>query len=298
MKIHFKAHFALLGTSIIFGVNYWIAKGLMPGYMSPFQLVIVRIAGAALLFWLVSLLMKPEKVTRRDLLIIALASLFGTTINQLLFFTALNLTSPVDVSLIHVSNPIFVLVFAAILIRERISLRKVLGIVSGATGALILIFYHRTFNIGSSRFVGNLLAMINMMGYAVYLVIIKPVMARYSLVTVMKWVFLFGFVFTAPLTLGSLGRLQLSAFDLQSTLSVVYVVVATTFLAYLLTLYALQWVDASVAGFYIYLQPLIVAIIAFWLGRQPMTWEKAMAAALIFLGVYLVSKKRKPMDMP
>ncbi|MFW5705821.1 MAG: DMT family transporter, partial [Bacteroidota bacterium] len=193
--------------------------------------------------------------------------------------------------LIHVSNPIFVLVFAAILIRERISLLKVLGIILGATGAVILILYRGKLSFGSDTFTGNFLAMINMMAYAVYLVIIKPVMAKYSPITVMKWVFLLGFIFTAPFTVGSLGAVELQVFDMRGILSVIYVVVATTFLAYLLTIYALKYVDASVAGFYIYLQPLIVAIIAYWLGQQPVTWEKGVAAALIFAGVYMVSRR-------
>ena len=287
----YKAHIALLGTSFIFGANYWIAKGLMPGYVSPFQLVIIRIAGACLIFWGISFLMKPERVSPKDMKIIALAALFGTTLNQLLFFSALNLSSPVDISLIHVSNPIFVMIFAALLIKEKISLLKVLGIFLGATGAVILILYRGKLSFGSDTFTGNFLAMINMMAYAVYLVIIKPVMAKYSPITVMKWVFLFGFIFTAPFTVGSLRGIELQAFDMRGILSVIYVVVATTFLAYLLTLYALKYVDASVAGFYIYLQPLIVAVIAYWLGQQPVTWEKGVAAALIFAGVYLVSRR-------
>lgn len=292
MVKYFRAHLALLGTSFIFGANYWIAKSLMPGYIEPFPLVLIRVAGASLLFWGISFFMKQEKVAPKDLKIIALAAFFGTTMNQLLFFSALNLTSPVDVSLIHVTNPIFVLIFAAILIRERITILKILGILMGATGAVILILYRGEISFGSDTFTGNLLAMFNMMAYAAYLVIIKPVMQRYKPVTVMKWVFLFGFLFTLPFAIYPATEADFSGFDMQSLLSLIYVVVATTFLAYLLTIYALKFLDASVAGFYIYLQPLIVAVIALWIGQQQFTWEKILAAALIFSGVYLVSKRK------
>lgn len=287
---YFRAHLALLGTSFIFGANYWIAKSLMPEYIEPLPLVLTRVAGASLLFWGISFFMKKEKVAPKDLKIIALAALFGTTMNQLLFFSALNLSNPVDVSLIHVTNPIFVLIFAAILIRERITILKILGILMGATGAVILILYHGEISFGSDTFTGNLLAMFNMMAYAAYLVIIKPVMERYSPVTVMKWIFLFGVLFTLPFTIWPAIKVDFANFDMQSWLSLAYVVVATTFLAYLLTIYALKFLDASVAGFYIYLQPLIVAVIALWLGQQQFTWEKILSATLIFAGVYLVSR--------
>jgi len=282
---------------MIFGANYWIAKGLMPGYLNPFQLVMIRIAGATLIFWLLSLTIKSEKIRRKDMLTIAVAGIFGTTMNQLFFFVGLNLTTPVDVSIIHVSNPIFVLIFAAILIKEKVTLKKTAGIILGASGALILILYGNNADFGSDTFTGNLFALINMLAYALYLVIIKPVMARYHPFTVMKWVFLAGLVTTLPITFTHLPEISFSGFAPQSWVSLIYVVIATTFLAYLLTIYALKHVEASVASFYIYLQPVIVAIIAFWIGRQDFTLSKVIAALLIFTGVYLVSRREKKAEM-
>lgn len=287
----------MLGTSLIFGANYWIAKGLMPGYLNPFQLVMIRIAGATLIFWLLGLTIKPEKISRKDMITIAVAGIFGTTMNQLFFFVGLNLTTPVDVSIIHVSNPIFVVIFAAIFINEKVTLKKTAGIILGASGAMILILYGNKVNFSSDTFIGNLFALVNMLAYALYLVIIKPVMARYHPFSVMKWVFLAGFVTTLPITFAHLPEISFSGFASQNWLSLIYVVVATTFMAYLLTIYALKHVEASVASFYIYLQPVIVAIIAFWIGSQSITVSKVIAAVLIFTGVYLVSRREKKSEV-
>ena len=263
----------------------------MPGFLDPYQLVLIRIAGATVLFWLLGLSIKNEKIDRKDLQRIAFAAILGTTINQLFFFVGLNLTTPVDVSIIHVSNPIFVLIFASILIRERVTFRKIGGILLGASGALILVIYGYEADFGSDTFKGNLFALLNMLAYALYLVLIKPVMRKYHPYTVMKWVFLTGLITTLPITFSHIPSVSFSSFESSTWLSLTYVIVATTFGAYLLTIYALKHVEAGVASYYIYLQPVIVAIIALWLGQQDFSLSKILAALLIFAGVYLVSRK-------
>lgn len=286
-----RAHAALLFATLIFGANYWISKGLMPDYLNPSQLVLLRIAGACLLFWVLSFIRINEPVNRRDLTRIAIASVFGTTLNQLLFFVGLNLSTPVDVAIIHVSNPVFVLVFAALMLRERISLFKVVGILLGAGGAVVLITYRGDISFGSDTFAGNLLALLNTLAYAIYLVIIKPVMNKYNSITIMKWVFLFGLLSTLPITVVPAFEISFSHFGWFNWFSLGYVIVATTFGAYLLTIFALRYVEASVVGYYIYLQPVIATIIAIWIGTQLLTWQHGLAAGMIFLGVYLVSRR-------
>jgi drug/metabolite transporter (DMT)-like permease len=286
-----NAHVALALATMIFGVNYWLSKGLMPDYLLPRQLVLLRIAGAGIMFWLLAILQEKEQVKRGDLLRIAVAALFGTTLNQLLFFIGLNLSTPVDVAIIHVSNPVFVLVFAAILIKERVSAFKIAGILLGAGGAVVLITYRGDLSFGSHTFAGNLLALLNTMAYAIYLVIIKPVMNKYSSITIMKWVFLFGTLFTIPVTITSAVKISFAEFAAFNWFSLFYVIIGTTFGAYLLTIFALRYVEAGVVSYYIYLQPLIATLISFWLGVQLVSWQHGLAAAMIFLGVYLVSKK-------
>lgn len=265
----------------------------MPGFLDPYQLVLIRITGACLIFWLLGLTIPKEKIENKDVRIIVLAATLGTTVNQLFFFVGLNLTTPIDVSIIHVSNPIFVLIFAAILIKEKVTLKKISGILLGATGALVLVVYGNEVDFGSDGFKGNLFAVLNMLAYALYMVLIKPVMRKYHPFTVMKWIFLTGFITTLPVAFTHIPSISFSGFESATWLSLAYVIVATTFLAYLLTIYALKYVEASVASYYVYLHPIIVVIIAFWLGQQDFTLGKLLAAFLIFTGVYLVSRKDK-----
>jgi drug/metabolite transporter (DMT)-like permease len=292
MSIQLKAHFSLFAAALIFGANYWISKDLMPDYFSPEQLLFFRMGGAFIMFYFFALFTVKEKVDRKDLWRIAIAGFFGTTLNQLLFFIGLNLTTPVDMAIIHVTSPIFVVSFAAILINEKISAVKISGIIMGTAGAVILILHHGEISFSSNTFSGNLMALLNTIAYAVYLVLIKPVMAKYHPVTVMKWVFLFGFLAALPLTIGSLTTFSTNNFAAGQWFGLAYVVIGTTFLAYLLTIFALKYMEAGVVSFYIYLQPLIASGIAFWLGKQDFTIGKGFAVLMIFTGVYLVSKRK------
>ncbi|HPE33883.1 MAG TPA: DMT family transporter [Bacteroidales bacterium] len=287
----FKAHLALAITTIIFGINYWVSKGLMPDYLNPPQLVLLRVVGACMLFWGLSLVTRAEKLLKKDFWIIAIAAFFGVTVNQLLFFIGLNLSTPVDVAIIHVSNPIFVLIFAALMIREKITRFKIAGIITGAAGAVVLITYRGNISFSSATFTGNLSALLNTLAYAVYLVMIKPIMARYRPVTVMKWVFLTGLVTSLPFTIKPAFSLSFDTFTPYIWFSLFFVIVVTTFMAYLFTIYALKYIEASVVSYYIYLQPVIATLLSFWLGQQLLSWPHGMAAAMIFLGVYLVSGK-------
>ncbi|MCF8217973.1 MAG: DMT family transporter [Bacteroidales bacterium] len=285
------AHLTLFGTSLLFGANYWIAKGLMPDYFQPMQIIFMRVLGAMLLFWFLQLFLPKEKVKTKDLLLIALSSALGVAVNQMMFFEGLNLTTPVDTSIIHSSSPLLVLMFAAILSREKLTLMKITGILIGASGALLLVLYGEEASFNSETFRGDIFILINISAYSMYLVLIKPVMARYKPVTVMKWVFFFGFLCVLPFTVWKLPDIQWAAIDSYAWFSLLYVIIGTTFLAYLLTINALRYVDASIAGFYIYLQPVIAAIIGIWLFDEVLTAHKIIAALLVFTGIYIVNKK-------
>ncbi|MGM0612419.1 MAG: DMT family transporter [Bacteroidota bacterium] len=285
------AHLTLFGTSLLFGANYWIAKGLMPDYFQPMQIIFMRVLGAMLLFWFLQLFLPKEQVKTKDLLLIGLSSALGVAVNQMMFFEGLNLTTPVDTSIIHSSSPLLVLMFAAILSREKLTLMKITGILIGASGALLLVLYGEEASFNSETFRGDIFILINISAYSMYLVLIKPVMARYKPVTVMKWVFFFGFLCVVPFTVWNLPDIQWGNIDSYAWFSLLYVIIGTTFLAYLLTINALRYVDASIAGFYIYLQPVIAAIIGIWLFDEVLTAHKIIAAMLVFTGIYIVNKK-------
>ncbi|NNK59572.1 MAG: EamA family transporter, partial [Flavobacteriaceae bacterium] len=191
-----KAHLALLGANVIYGANYIIAKGIMPQKIGPSAFVFIRLFFGCLLFFILKLFIK-EAVSKKDLGRLALCGLLGAAANQLLFFNGLNLTSPIDASIIITSIPVMVLIFSAFLLKEKITTHKVLGITIGGIGAVILVGYGNSSG-GTSSLLGNLFVFLNACCYGLYLVIVKPLMTKYNSITIITWVFLFGFIFMFP----------------------------------------------------------------------------------------------------
>lgn len=294
-KIRSRAHIALLGASFLFGANYSIAKGLMPDYLLPLQFILLRVTGASLLFWLASLFTKNEHIEWKDFGLIALCALLGVAANQIFFFMGLNLTSPVDASIIHTSSPILVLVLSTFILSEKITLLKLTGIIIGASGAVTLIAYGQQLDFSSSSLEGNLLIVVNITAYSVYLILAKPLMKKYQPVTIMKWLFLISIVFVAPFSIQNMSTINWSEFPLSVWASLIYVVIGNTFLAYLLIIFALKHLSSTIAAYYIYLQPVVASIIAILMFNEQLTIIKIIAALLIFTGVYLVNRKSKKM---
>ena len=294
-----RAHLALLGANIIYGVNYIIAKDIMPHKIGASAFIFLRVVGAGLLFWLIKSFIK-EKVSKKDLGRLALCGLCGVAVNQLFFFHGLNLTSPIDASVILTAVPILVIIFSAIILKERITTNKILGVVVGGLGAFLLIWYGST-NTGTSSLLGNLFVFFNACSYGLYLVIVKPLMKKYNPITVISWVFLFGFVFVFPIGINDAITTNFEAFTLHTYMTVAFVILGTTFLAYLFNIYALKNVSPSVSGSYIYMQPAIsfimVSIYAYWLGHEQYKGDislvKILSCFLVFLGVFLISRTPK-----
>ena len=285
-----KAHLALLTTTIIFGFAYNIVKGLMPVMVSPMQLIFIRLLGGMLIFWLFQRLFVPEKVERKDLFMLAVCGMFGFALNQALFYEGLNLSTPVDASLIHVLNPILVMVFASLLIGEKVTWKKAGGIALGASGVLILVLYGRTVSFNGNHGLGNILIFLNMIFYALYLVLIKPLVGKYHTTTILKWVSFFGFIFIFPFSIKPALALNFGAITFSAWLGIGYIIVLNTFVAYLLINFALKSVSTTVVSYYSYLQPVIAAAMSVTIGQGGISMPKVLAALLIFSGVYIVNR--------
>ena len=286
-----QAHLALFGANLIYGLNYTLAKEVMPDYILPFGFIFCRVTGALFLFWLFHALFYREKIDRKDVPRLMLCGLFGVAINQLLFFKGLNITHPINASIIMTTNPILVLIMSTLLARERLSLAKAIGVGIGITGAITLITFNKEFQLSQSTWMGDLLIFINATSYGLYLVLAKPLMKKYKPITVIKWVFLFGYIVVFPVGWSEFNQIQWSTFPPHIIWETVYVIVGTTFLAYLFNIYALKIITPTVASSYIYLQPVLAGIFAIWMGKDEITPIKVLAALLIFTGVYLVSKR-------
>ena len=292
MTQNIRAHISLLGTTLIFGLHYSVAKSLMPYFLTPMQLIFFRLLGGLVLFWTFQRLFVREKVDRRDLFKLALCGALGFALNQSLFYEGLNFTTPVDASVIHVLNPVLVMIFAFALIGEKITGVKVAGIALGASGALLLILYGRKAGSGEHVTLGNILVFLNMVFYALYLVVLKPLTAKYHTSTILKWVSLFGFLFILPFSVGPVLSADFSRFTPYAWAALAFIIFFCTFLAYLLINFALKRVSPSVVSYYNYLQPVIAAVSSVSIGEGRITWVKVAAAALIFTGVYVVTRDR------
>jgi drug/metabolite transporter (DMT)-like permease len=289
MNNHLRAHLALISANLIYGVNYGIAKQVMPDYLSPFALVFARISGACFLFWGLSLLLPKEPLDRKDIPRLLIATVFGVAVNQSLFLNGLNNTTPIDAAIIMTATPILVLVVARLLIREPITLFKVIGITAGGTGAVLLILYRGNVSFNDHHLFGNSIILANATSYAIYLVIVKPLMNKYHPVTLMRWAFLFGLLLVSGPGFPAFIRVDWGSMPGDMLLAVLFVVVGTTFIAYLLNMYSLKHVKPITVSIYIYSQPVIASIVALILGQDIITPVKIVAALLVFTGVYFVS---------
>lgn len=295
-----KAHAALLGANTIYGASYIIGKGIMPEKIDPTALVVIRLGVCSLLFWLLKFLYAKEPIEKKDLLKFIVCGLLGGAASQLVFFHGISLTSPIDASIIMTLTPVVVLVFSFLILKDPITRNKVLGIVIGGIGAITLIIYGST-AVGTSSFLGNLFIFLNACFYGLFLVLAKSLMKKYHAFTVISWMFLIGFLMVLPFGIDNLLATNFEAFTLNTYLIAGYMVLFTTFLAYLLNMYALNHVSPSVNSSYIYFQPaisfIIVSIVAFTLMddtySKDINFIKILSCILVVVGVYLVSKQQK-----
>ena len=292
MNTRVWALLAAAGATTIYGLNHTVAKVVMPDYVGAFGFIFIRTAGAALLFWLLSLFLPKEKIDRGDYLRLFLACLMGMCINMLSFFKGLELSTPVNSGIFATTNPIIILLLSYLCLGEKIGIRKFLGITLGFTGALILVLYG-TQNTGNAPNVqmGNILFMINSVFFSGFIIVVKPLSEKYNTVTIMKWLFLIGFILTFPVTVSEYTEVDWPNMPLDVLLRVAFVVLGTTFSTYLLNLYALRNLQASTVGAFAYAQPIIAISYAIYSGNDTLDGVKAIACLVIMLGVYLVSKK-------
>lgn len=288
MSKNVKAHLALLGANLIYGANYSLAKEVVPHWIGPSGMIVIRVCGAVVLFGLLWIL-KPEWPRREDTTRFLICAVTGVAVNQLMFFEGLSLTTPIQASIILTANPVLVLLAAALIARESITWRKICGIVLGLLGALVLLVQRDSASGGTNIPLGNFFILINALSYSLYLVLVRKLMAKYRVITVMTWVFLPGLLMVAPFGIGQFSAVNWNLMPDNILYLVGFIVIGTTFLAYLLNAYALVSVSASVVSAYVYSQPFIASSIALSMGKDSLHSSFILAAFLVFSGVYLVS---------
>ena len=275
----------------------------MPDKIGPSAFIFVRVLGAGMLFWMINFFIR-EKIHKKDYFRFLLCAAFGVACNQLLFFHGLNLTSPIDASIILTTVPILVLVLSFFFLNEAITKNKLLGILIGGSGAIVLITYGST-AAGTGSTLGNLYVFLNSISYSLYLVLVKPLMKTYKPFTVITWIFTIGFVLVMPITFSDFQATNTTAFTPGTYYTIAYVIIGTTFLTYLLNIYALSKVSPSVNGSYIYLQPVISFIMVSLYAKtfndntysNEIDMVKIISCLMVVSGVYLISKKSKKISV-
>lgn len=298
-KEKYTGHVLILIVNILFAINITISKSLLPDQISPEGLTLLRMLFASVMFWITSLFTTREHVTRKDLGLLFLCSITGIALNQGLFLFGLSQTSPIDASIISTSSPIFVMILAAIVLKEPITRLKAFGVMLGATGAIALILSSIQVATGQSNLFGNLLCITSSFSYSIYLVIAKPITQRYSSVTMMKWMFLFAAIVISPFTYQNL--LDTPAFhgaiSFQNIASILYVLIGATFIPYLLIPMSLKRIRPTTMSMYNYIQPMGASTIAIIIGQDTFSIVKLIAAAFVFGGVYMVTQSKSREDI-
>ena len=283
------AHISLLIANLIYALNFTIAKDVMPNFILPSAFILLRVMGALFLFSFSYFIFFFQKIELKDILRFAICGLFGVAINQLFFFEGLNLTTPINAAIVMTTNPILVMLLSFIIVKEAISFRKILGITLGFVGASTLILSDGAIDLSSNNSTGNLFVFINATSYGLYLVIVKPLLNKYHPLTVLFYVFAFGLLFVLPFGYDDLTIVKWGTIPVNIYLEIIFVVICTTFIAYLLNSSALKTLTASTVSIYIYLQPILASLFAIFLGADFLDEKKIIASVLIFSGVYLVS---------
>jgi len=280
-------------VAFIYGATFIVAKDVMPTYIQPFGFILLRVLGATVLFWILGLFAPKEKIDKKDFPRIAAAAFFGVALNMLTFFKGLSLTSPISASVIMVSTPIVVLLFSAIFLKEGLGLRKISGVLIGMSGTFVLIVYGSVSAGAESSQIGNLLVFVNAISYAMYLILIKKLITKYHAFSFIKYIYSFGLLFVLPFGFNEIQQVNWTIIPNVIWLEIGFVLLFTTFFAYLINLMSMRYLKPTTLSVFIYLQPLFSSVIAISLGKDSLGPIKLISALLIFIGVYLVSFKKK-----
>ena len=289
-----KGHVAVLCANLIFGLNIPISKALLSQWMTPFGYMASRTLAATIIFWVIQSFLPKEKVSPKDLAIIAMGGIMGFVVSQSLTAISLQYTSPVYFSLIVALSPLVVMLLAAVFLKEPITGKKMAGVVLGIAGALLMITQINNSASGKNNLWGIFLAIISVTAFSVYLIIIRSVAQKYTTVTQMKWMFLFAAIILVPLgcTEYSEQTLFSASWGWSGVWELAFVAILATSVAYFLTPFGMKYLRATTVSVYMNLQPIVSSVAAICVGQDSFSWDKPLAAVLVIAGAYVVSTSR------
>ncbi|MCD7936747.1 MAG: DMT family transporter [Tannerellaceae bacterium] len=295
-----KGHILILLANVLFGINMPVSKYLMQGMVTPEGLTIMRMIFACILFWATSLFMKQEKVPLKDLGLLFICAMCGIAINQSVFISGLSRTSPVDASIIATAGPIYVMLLAALILKEPITRQKIVGVLVGASGALTLILFSAGGSNQSSDLTGDLMVIFSGFMYSIYVVLSRPLSQKYAAVTIMKWMFLFSCIVLLPFMYSDIlvtPAFHTPAPDWKVLGGIAFVLLGATYIPYLMIPMALKRLRPTTISMYNYMQPIVASLIAIMAGQDTFSVGNILSAVLVFSGVYLVTQSKSREDL-
>ena len=292
----FIGHIACLTAYTIFGLNIVICKDLTSsGAISPLALFTIRSLGAGALFWIISLFMPKQSVERRDLPKILVASILGFFLTQICFLMAISRITPMDCSIVSSLSPIYTMFIAAYVLKEPLSTQKIGGVVLSLCGIIYLILNSVTSTSTTIQTtpLGVLLMLGNSLCFSLYLGIFKPTISKYSVVTFMKWIFLFASLLSLPFSAKELLSIEFSILPTSYLAELAFLVICATFITYFLIPVGQKILRPTLVSMYSYIQPIVAIVVSIYVGMDTLSWQKVLAAITVFTGVVLVSYSKK-----
>lgn len=292
------AHLCMFGACAGWGLMAPLGKDAMTHGVTGIDMVTFRVTGAAILFWITSLFTKKEHVPPRDLFMFIFAGLFGLVLNQCCYTIGLSVTSPINASIVTTSMPIFAMILAALILKEPVTGKKALGVLMGCSGALILIMTSAAAlsdKVGDIR--GDLLCLAAQFSFALYLSLFRPLVRKYTLFTVNKWMFTYATLMILPFTFSHVSAIEWAAVPARTWMETLYVVVGGTYVAYILMMNGQKTLRPTVVSIYNYVQPLVSVTVSLLTGMGVFSWSQGLAVILVFGGVWLVTKSKSRADM-
>ncbi len=298
MNSQTKAHLGLLGTNLFFAINYSAIKYFTGNhYAGPFGLNIIRIGVSLILFWILFLFNRGKtKIYKKDIPAFLLCALTAIALNQMLFIKGLSFTFPIHASLLTLITPIMITIIAARLLKEKLTNLKIMGLLLGASGAVLLVSTRETSAAGDNILLGDILVILSAVAYTFYFILVKPLMQKYSPIHVMRLIFTLGFFMILPLCTKEFSNITWEVFTVKDWSLLFLITIPGTFLAYIFNVYGIKTLSASTAGAYIYSQPVFAVIVAMIFLKEQLSFYKIVAAVLIFGGVYLSNRKRQEVN--
>lgn len=289
-----EGHAAVMTANVIFGLGVPVTKYLLDQWVTPMTYMATRCIGAALIFWVISLFLPKEHVERKDLFVIMLGGLLGFVISQTLTAWALDFTTPVYFSLIATLTPVATMLMAALFLNEKITGMKTLGVVLAILGAALMVFVGWVGGAGRNDLLGIFLAILSVLTWVVYLLITRKVSQKYTAVTQMKWIFLVSTIAVLPFSWREFPATALygGQADWAGIAAMAFIVIFATVLGYFMIPFAMQYLKATTVSIYTNIQPVVASLVAIAIGQDLMTWDKPVAAVLVLLGAWLVTRER------